>query len=45
MKLIPKKLGKKKYIKGIEEKKKKVAPPPEKKVPKKPKTELMPCMS
>lgn len=46
MKLIPKKLGKKKYIKGIEEKKKKVVPPPEKKVPpKKPKTELMPCMS
>jgi hypothetical protein len=47
MKLIPKKLGKKKYIKGLEEKKKKPVPPPEKKevVKKKPKTELMPCMS
>lgn len=46
MKLIPKKLGKKKFIKGLEEKKKKPAPPPEKKeAKKKPKTELMPCMS
>jgi len=46
MKLIPKKLGKKKFIKGLEEKKKKPVPPPEKKeVKKKPKTELMPCMS
>ena len=44
MKIIPKKLGKKKYLKGLEEKKKKLAPPPEKKKDKKPKTELMPCL-
>jgi hypothetical protein len=43
LKLIPKKCGKKKYLKGIEEKKKKAEKP--KKVPKKPKTTLMPCMS
>jgi uncharacterized protein (DUF2164 family) len=45
LKLIPKKLGKKKYLKGIEEKKKKKEPVTEAKVPKKPKTMLMPCMS
>lgn len=44
MKLIPKKCGKKKYLKGLEEKKKK-AVQTEVKVPKKPKTMLMPCMS
>ena len=46
MKIIPKKFGKKKFLKGVEEKKKKAAPPPEpkKKVEKKPKTELMPCL-
>lgn len=47
LKLIPKKFGKKKYIKGVEEQKKKKEPAPktEVKVPKKPKTMLMPCMS
>lgn len=46
MKIIPKKFGKKKFLKGVEEKKKKPAPPPEpkKKLDKKPKTELMPCL-
>ena len=46
MKIIPKKFGKKKFLKGLDEKKKKPAPPPEpkKKVEKKPKTELMPCL-
>ena len=43
MKLVPKKYGKKKFIKGIDEKKKKKEP--EKKVKEKPKTTLMPCMS
>lgn len=45
LKLIPKKLGKKKYLKGVEEKKKKAILQTEVKVPKKPKTMLMPCMS
>ena len=47
LKLIPKKFGKKKYIKGVDEQKKKkdTAPKTEIKVPKKPKTMLMPCMS
>ena len=46
LKLIPKKFGKKKYLKGLDEKKKKPAPvQTEVKVPKKPKTMLMPCMS
>lgn len=44
LKLIPKKCGKKKYLKGIEEKKKKIVEKP-KELPKKPKTTLMPCMS
>lgn len=45
MKLIPKKYGKKKYLKGVEEKeKKKKAPPKTEKKPK-PQTVLMPCMS
>lgn len=46
MKIIPKKFGKKKFLKGVDEKKKKPAPPaePKKKVEKKPKTELMPCL-
>jgi hypothetical protein len=44
LKLIPKKYGKKKYLKGLEDKKKKPAQT-EKKVDKKPKTQLMPCMS
>jgi hypothetical protein len=45
MKLIPKKFGKKKYLKGVEEKKKKLAPPKTDVKPKKPQTVLMPCMS
>ena len=45
LKLIPKKYGKQKFIKGIEIQKKKVVPPPVEKVPKKPKAQLMPCMS
>ena len=44
MKLIPKKFGKSKYLKGVFDKKKK-QPETEKKVVKKPKTTLMPCMS
>lgn len=46
LKLIPKKYGKGKYLKGvIEEKKKKKAPPQTEVKPKKPKIVLMPCMS
>ena len=45
LKLIPKKLGKGKYLKGEEEKKKKKAPPKTEQKPKKPQTVLMPCMS
>lgn len=44
-KLIPKKWSKKRYLKGIDEKKKKLKPETPKKVEKKPKTMLMPCMS
>lgn len=44
LKLIPKKFGKSKYLKGEEEKKKKKVPKTEQK-PKKPQTVLMPCMS
>lgn len=45
MKLIPKKLGKAKYLKGLLEKKKPVPQTEEKKeVKKKPKATLMPCM-
>ena len=44
LKLIPKKFGKSKYLKGVEEKKKKKAPKTEVK-PKKPQIVLMPCMS
>lgn len=45
LKLIPKKYGKSKYLKGKdEEKKKKKAPPKTEKKPK-PATTLMPCMS
>jgi hypothetical protein len=45
-KLIPKKFGKRKYLKGLEETKKKLKEPKteKKKVDKKPKTELMPCL-
>jgi len=43
--LIPKKYQKCKYLRGVAEKKKKpVAVEPEKKVAKKPKANLMPCM-
>ena len=46
MKLIPKKFGKMKYIKGVDEVKKKPAPPVEvKEKPKKQKIVMMPCMS
>lgn len=45
-KLIPKKWGKKRYLKGLDEKKKKVKKEETpKKIEKKPKTMLMPCMS
>lgn len=46
LKLIPKKFGKRKYLKGIEETKKKLKEPKteKKKVDKKPKAELMPCL-
>ena len=44
LKLIPKKFGKKKYLRGMEEKKKKPAPPKTEQKPKKPQTVLMPCM-
>jgi hypothetical protein len=45
MQLIPKKYQKCKYLRGVAEKKKKpVAAEPEKKVAKKPKATLMPCM-
>ena len=46
MKIIPKKFQKNKYIRGVneEKKKKKVVEEPEKKVAKKPKATLMPCM-
>ena len=44
-KLIPKKWNKKRYLKGIDEKKKKPKPQTPKKVEKKPKIMLMPCMS
>jgi len=45
MQLIPKKYQKCKYLRGVAEKKKKtVAVEPEKKVAKKPKATLMPCM-
>lgn len=44
-KLIPKKWNKKRYLKGIDEKKKKPKPETPKKVEKKLKTMLMPCMS
>lgn len=43
MKLVPKKFGKSKYLKGVIEKKKVVVE--EKKAPKRPKATLMPCMS
>ena len=43
LKLIPKKLNKKKYLKGLEEKEKTVKKPKKKKDDK-PKTELMPCL-
>lgn len=45
-KLIPKKFGKRKYLKGLEETKKKLKEPKteKKKVDKKPKAELMPCL-
>ena len=44
-KLIPKKFGKRKYLKGLEETKKKVKEPKtEKKKEKKPKMELMPSL-
>tara|TARA_B100000795_G_C22591765_1_gene357738 strand:- start:344 stop:484 length:141 start_codon:yes stop_codon:yes gene_type:complete len=42
--LIPKKYQKCKYLRGVAEKKKKPVAEPEKKVAKKPKTTLMPCM-
>ena len=42
LKLIPKKYGNRRYLKGIEEKKKKV--PKTEQKPKKPPTVLMPCM-
>ena len=47
MKLIPKKWGKRKYLRGIEEKKKapSLPPQPEKKLVKKPKATMMPCHS
>lgn len=45
MKLIPKKFGKKKFIKGVEEKKQKKPVQTEVKAPKRPKAQLMPCMS
>lgn len=45
MKLIPKKYGKTKYLKGLEETKKKKPAPEPKPEKKKPKTVLMPCMS
>jgi hypothetical protein len=45
MKLIPKKFGKQKYLKGLLEKKKVASKEEEKPVIKRPKTELMPCMS
>lgn len=44
-KLIPKKWGKKRFLKGIDEKKKKIKIETDKKTEKKPKTMLMPCMS
>lgn len=45
MKLIPKKFGKAKYLKGIIERKKTVVVEEKKEVKKKPKATLMPCMS
>jgi hypothetical protein len=46
MKLIPKKFGKQKYLKGIVDRKKQAALQDEKKeIKKRPKAELMPCMS
>jgi hypothetical protein len=45
MKLIPKKFGKAKYLKGLMEKKKTVVIEEKKEVKKKPKATLMPCMS
>tara|TARA_B110001450_G_C17655538_1_gene495066 strand:+ start:1627 stop:1824 length:198 start_codon:yes stop_codon:yes gene_type:complete len=44
MQLIPKKYQKCKYLRGVAEKKKKPVAEPEKKVAKKPKATLMPCM-
>ena len=43
--MIHKKWNKKRYLKGVDEKKKKPKPETPKKVEKKPKTMLMPCMS
>lgn len=45
MKLLPKKFGKAKYLKGVMEKKKPVIVEEKKEVKKKPKATLMPCMS
>lgn len=46
MKLIPKKFGKQRYLKGVVDKKKQATAPEEKKeIKKRPKAELMPCMS
>jgi hypothetical protein len=45
LKLIPKKYGHKRYLRGIEVKEKKKKAPKTDQKPKKPQTVLMPCMS
>jgi len=45
LKLIPKKFGKRKFLKGLDGEKKKKPPPKEEPKPEKPKVKTEPCMS